>query len=58
MEIEFSRMWKVRSKIELVIIGASGTVKKGSDQNLQLLSGFPSAVELQITLMSIAHSIR
>jgi len=32
-------------------------VKKGFDQNLQLLPGHLSAVELQITLVSTAHSI-
>jgi len=52
-------MWKVRTKILPVIIGALGTIKKGLDQNLQLLPGHLSATELQkITIMSTAHSIR
>jgi hypothetical protein len=39
-----------------VIVGALGTIKKGLDQNLQLLPGHPSATELQkIALMSTAH---
>jgi len=33
-------------------------VKKGLDQNLQLLPGYPSAIDLQITLMSTAHIMR
>jgi len=38
-------------------IGALGTIKKAFDQNLQLLPGHWSAIELQkITLMSTAHS--
>jgi hypothetical protein len=42
-----------------VIIGALGTIKKGLDQNLQLLPGHLSAVELQkVTLKSTAHFIR
>ena len=45
-EIEVSRMWKVRTKILPVIIGALGTIKKGLDQNLQLLPGHLSATEL------------
>ena len=54
LEIEVSRMWKVWTKIVPVIIGALGTNKKGLDQNLQLLPGHPSAIELQkITLMSV-----
>jgi hypothetical protein len=59
LEFKVSRMWKVRTKIVSVIIGALGTIKRGLDQNLQLLPGHPSAIELQkVTLMSTAHSIR
>ena len=49
-------MWRVRTKIVPVAIGTLGTIHRGSDQNLQLLPGHPSAIELQkITLMSTAH---
>ena len=42
-----------------VITGALGTIKKSGVQNVQLLPGHPSAIELQkFTLMSTAHSIR
>jgi hypothetical protein len=59
LETVVSMVWKVRTKIVPVIIGASGTIKKGAVQNLQLLRGHPWAIELQkVTLMSIAHSIR
>jgi hypothetical protein len=52
-------MWKMREKILPVIIAALGKIKKGLDQNLQLLEGQPWAAELQkVTLMSTAHSIR
>jgi len=47
LEIEISRMWKVRTKIVSAIIGALGTIKKGLDQNLQVLPGHLSAIELQ-----------
>jgi len=54
MEIEVNRMWKVRTKIVPIIIGAIGTIKKGLGHNLQ-----PSAIELQeTTLMSTSHIIR
>jgi hypothetical protein len=33
-----------------VIIGASGAINKGLDENLHLSPGQPSATELQITL--------
>ena len=49
-------MWKLRIKTVPVMIGALGTIKKGLDLNLQLLPGYPSAIEVQkITLMSTAH---
>ena len=52
-------MWKVRTKIVPVVIGALGTIEKGLDQNLRFLPGHPSATELQkFALMSTAHSIR
>ena len=46
------------TKIVSVTTGALGTIKKGLDQNLQLLPGDRSAIQLQtITLMSTAHII-
>jgi len=49
----------VRTKIAPVLTGALRTIKKGLDQNLQLLPAHPLATELQkVTLMSkcIHHS--
>jgi len=52
-------MWKVRAKVVSVITGASEKNKKRLVQNLQLLPGHRSAIELQtFTPMSTAHSIR
>jgi hypothetical protein len=46
-------MWKVRKKIVPDVSAALGTIKKGLDQNLQLLPGHLLARELQkITLVS------
>jgi hypothetical protein len=54
--IEVSRMWKVRTKTVPVVIGTLETIKQELDQNLQLLPGQPSAIELQkVTLMISAH---
>jgi hypothetical protein len=51
-------MWKVRIKIVPVVSGALGTIKKGLDQNLQVLRGHPSAIGLQkITPVITAHII-
>jgi hypothetical protein len=59
VEIEDSGMWKVRTEIVAIIIGALGTKKKGLGRNLQLVRGHPASSELQeINLMSsTAHSI-
>jgi hypothetical protein len=49
-------MWKVRTTIVPVIIGATGSIKRGLDQNLWLLPYQPSAKELQkVILMRTAH---
>jgi hypothetical protein len=42
LELKVSRMWKVRTKIVSVIIGALGTSKKGLDQVLQLSMSYVS----------------
>jgi len=45
LEIEVSRMWKVRTKIVPVITGALGEIEKGLDRNLQLPAAHQSAAE-------------
>jgi len=51
-------MWKVRTKIVPFITGTLEAIKEVLVQNLQLLPGHRSAIELQkVTLMSTAYSI-
>jgi hypothetical protein len=58
LEIDVSRVWKVRTKIVPIIITALGTIKKALGKNLQLLQGHPLAIELhKFTLMSTASII-
>lgn len=57
LEVKVSRVWKVRTDILPVIIGALETFKRGLDQNLDLLPVHPSSIELQTTLKSNAHII-
>ena len=58
LEIKASRTWKVRTKIVPFITGALGTIKEGISQNIQLLPGQASAIELQkIAFVSTAHII-
>jgi hypothetical protein len=40
LEIEISRMWKVKTKYAPDITGALGTIKEVSEQNLQLPAGY------------------
>ena len=47
LEIDVSRMWKLRTKIVPVIIGALETIKNGLDMKLHLLPGHRSATEMQ-----------
>jgi hypothetical protein len=58
LEIDFSRMWKVRTRIVPIIITALGTIKKALGKKLQLLQGQQSAIVLhKFTLMSTANII-
>jgi len=57
-EIDFSRMWKVRTKIVPIIITALGKIKKALGKNLQLHQGQQLAIVLhKLTLMSTANII-
>ena len=59
LQVQSSGMLKERTKFVPVLTGALGRIKEWLDQNLQLLPGHLSAIELQkFRLMSIAHSIR
>ena len=58
LEIDISRIWKLRTQIVPVIIGALETFEEGLDQNLQLLPGHLSVIELQkVALISTAQSM-
>jgi len=49
----------LKKKLVSIIIGASGTVKRGLYQKIQLLLAHRSVTELKkSTLMSTAHSVR
>ena len=59
LENALSRMWEMRTKFVQVIRGTLGSIKKGLDQNLQLLPGQLLAMELpNFTLMSTANITR
>ena len=55
LEIEVSRVWRVRTEILPVVQGALATIRKGSEKNIQLLPGHPSAVQRQKVTLTNEH---
>jgi hypothetical protein len=51
--IGISRMCNLRTKLLPVITGALGTIMKGSDKKLQVLSGHPSTMDLQKVTLTL-----
>ena len=59
LEIEVTKMWKLKTKIIPVVIGALGMIKKGTQNFLDQVPGKPSLQEMQkIVLTSTAHILR
>ena len=58
-EIEVTKMWKLKTKIIPVVIGALGTIKKGSQNFIDQIPGKASLQEMQkIVLTSTAHILQ
>ena len=59
LEIEVCRMWKKKTEVLPVIVGALGTIKKGSQEILDKISKNIEVSSIQkITLLGSAHIIR
>ena len=59
LEIEVTKMWKLKTKIIPVVIGALGMIKKGTQNFIDQVPGKPSLQEMQkIVLTSTAHILR
>ena len=59
LEIEVSKMWKLKVKTIPVVVGALGLVKKGTEELINMIPGNPSLREVQkIVLTSTAHVLR
>ena len=59
LEIEISKMWKMKTIIIPVVIGALGVIKKGMRSNIEKIPPKISLEELQkITLLGTAHILR
>ena len=59
LEIEIEKMWRLKTTMVPVIIGALGMVKKGTEKHLQKIPGGHKLKEVQkIVLTSTAHILR
>ena len=59
LEIEISKMWRMKTTTIPVVIGALGVIKKGMRSNIEKIPGKISLEELQkITLLGTAHILR
>ena len=59
LRIEVTKMWSLDTTVVPVVIGALGTIKKGTEKYVEKLPGQPSLSELQkITLMGTSHILR
>ena len=59
LEIEVTKMWKLKSKTIPVVIGALGMIKKGTRNFIDQIPGKPSLQEMQkIVLTSTAHILQ
>ena len=59
LEIKIERMWHLKTTLIPAVVGALGTVKKGTNEYLQQIPGMPSLIEIQkIALTSTAHILR
>ena len=57
--IEIHRMWNVKAKVIMVIIGATGTISKSLGQCLSNIQGKHEIKELQKTgILSTSHTLR
>ena len=56
LEIEVTKMWKLKTNTILVVTGALGMIKKGTQNFIDQIPGKPSLQEMQkIVFISTAH---
>ena len=59
LTIEIQRMWKVKSRVISVIIGATGTISKSFRKYINNIPGNHEVQELQTTaILGTAHILR
>ena len=56
LQIEVERMWQLKTSIALIVVGALGSVKKGTAKHLEKIPGKQNLAEIQkVVLTSTAH---
>ena len=59
LEIEITRMWRIKAEIVSVVVGALGVIKKGSEKLVKEIPGNIYLWEIQkTTLLGMAHILR
>ena len=59
LEIEVTKMWKLKTKVIPEVIGALGMIKNGKKKFIDEIPGKPSLQEMQkIVLTSTSHILR
>ena len=59
LEIEVTKMWKLKTKTISVVVGALGMIKKGTQNFIDEIPGKASLQKMQrIVLTSTAHILR
>ena len=59
LETEVTKMWKLKTKIIPVVIGALAMIKKGTQNFIDQIPGKPSLQEMQkVVLTGTAHMLR
>ena len=59
LEIEIQRMWKMKTKVIPIVIGALGTIRKGMEDNIRSVSENPNLQTVQKTcLLGTARILR
>ena len=51
LEIEIQRMWKMKTEVILIVIGALGTIKNGMENNIRNVSGAMNIKSFQKTCL-------
>ena len=59
LEIEVEKLWHMKTVTILVVIGALGMIKKGTEKHLEQILGSPNLAEMQkIGLTGTTHIAR